>query len=650
MDDARRETPDAPAEAQGTIIDLPPLSHLPQLLPCVPDAVLFHDAAAFILDANEEACRSLRYTRDELIGRHVRDIVEGLEGAVLADIIRIMKDRGVAMFRATHRRKDGSTFPVETRLALLRGHGPPVVISFARDMSGEEANRNALRNSEERSRRLLDLLPDGLVTYANGRVTYANPAAVRLFGACHSQELCGAPVLDRVHADSRATVRARMERVAQGEPGALADDVLLRMDSTPFAAEVAAAPLGHGEVLVVVRDLTERRRAEEERAALLDRLRQSEKLEALGTLAGGVAHDFNNVLAAILGHAAALATDLPEGSVWRDDAERIATAARRAKGVVHQILAFARRRPVEVRLVDVAAAIREDVALVRAAIPANVDITFRLSPGAGAVQGDPTQIHQVLLNLCTNARDAMEDRVGAITVAVDAARSPCDDGPDGLAPGEYVRIVVSDTGKGMDAATRARAFEPYFTTKDSGRGSGLGLSVVHGIATELGGGARIDSDPASGTKVQVWLPRTAENVPAAAPPRAPPAGRGRILVVDDDPIVANAVRRMLESLGYEVTACAASIEALERFRAAPEYFDAVLTDQTLPRMSGDRLTRELVALRPGLPVIICTGYSERLDEERAREIGARFLMKPLDLGQLGDALRDALGGRTGSTS
>ncbi len=641
MGDARRET----EEARGVSSAAPASSRLPELLACVPDAVMLHDAAAFILDANEEACRSLGYTRDELVGRHVRDVVEGVDGAMLANIVQIMKDQGVATFRATHRRKDGSTFPVETRLALLRGHGPPVVISFARDVSAEEADRHALRDSEARYRRLLDLMPDGVVTYANARITYANPAVARLVGVGRPQDLVGAPVLERVHPDSRAMVRARMERVARGEQVPLADEKLLRMDGTPFPAEVAAAPLGSGEVLVVVRDLTERRRGEEERAALLDRLRQAEKLEALGTLAGGVAHDFNNVLAAILGHAGALAADLPAGSVWRDDAEQIAAAARRARGVVRQILAFARGRPAEMRPVDVAAAIREDLALVRAATPANVEISLRLAPDAGAVRADPTQVHQVLLNLCANARDAMEDRGGTLAIAVESVHAPCADGPPGLAPGAYVRIAVTDTGNGMDAATRARAFEPYFTTKTSGRGSGLGLSVVHGIASALGGAAMIDSDPGAGSTVQVWLPRIAETPPAVAPPRTPVEGRGRILLVDDDHIVAKAIQRMLESLGYDVTACEGSIEALERFRAAPDSFDAVLTDQTLPRMSGDRLTRELIALRPGLPVIICTGYSERLDEERAREIGARFLMKPLDLAQLGDALLDALGGR-----
>jgi PAS domain S-box-containing protein len=620
------------------------------MLAGVPDAVLMHDAAAFILDANEEACRSLGYSREELVGRHVRDVVEGLDGAMLANIVQVMKDRGVAMFRATHRRKDGTTFPVETRLALLRGHGPPVVISFARDLSGEEAERRAVRDSEAWHWRLLDLLPDGVVTYANGRITYANPAAARLVGASRPHDLVGRPVLDWVHPDSRATVRARMERVARGENVPLADEMLLKADGAAFAAEVAAAPLGSGEVLIVVRDLTDRRRGEEERAALLDRLRQAEKLEALGTLAGGVAHDFNNVLAAILGHAGALATDLPAGSVWREDAEQIAAAARRAKGVVQQILAFARRRPAEMRPVDVATAIREDVSLVRAATPANVEIALRLAPDAGAVRADPTQIHQVLLNLCTNARDAMEERGGMLVIAVEPARAPCAEGPAGLAPGAYVRIAVTDTGHGMDTATRARAFEPYFTTKTLGRGSGLGLSVVHGIATALGGAAMIDSDPGTGSTVQVWLPRIAETAAAAPPPRSPAVGRGRILLVDDDPIVSKAIRRMLESLGYDVTACGGSIEALERFRAAPDDFDAVLTDQTLPRMSGDRLTRELIAIRPKVPVIICTGYSERLDEERAREIGARFLMKPLDLAQLGDALLDALHSRTRAAS
>jgi len=619
---------------------------IPELLGRAPDAVLLHDAEARVLDANEEACRSLGYAKEELVGKHVAELVEGLDGPGFAEVMRALREQGVATFDAVHRRKDGTTFPVETRLALLRRGGPPVVVAFARDRSAQEAARRALRESETRYERLVGLLPDGVIAYREGRVTVANAAMARLVGAARAEDLLGRPVLDFVHAESRPAVVDRMRRVGAGEQVPLLEESLLRVDGSSFPAEVAAAPLGPGEAVVVVRDVGGRLRAEAERAALEDRLRGAEKLEALGTLAGGVAHDFNNVLAAILGHAGALAAELPAGSPGREDAEQIGAVARRARGVVQQILAFARRRPREVRPVDVAGAVREGLALVRTAITASIEIALSLDPDAGAVRADPTDLHQVLLNLSSNARDAMQERGGRLEIEVARAEVPGAAGaPAGLPPGSYVRLSVRDSGRGMDAGTRARAFEPYFTTKPAGGGSGLGLSVVHGIATSLGGAAALDSEPGRGSTVSVWLPRLAGIAAEVRPAPPPAAGRGRLLLVDDDPLVARAIGRMLESLGYEVTTCGDGASALATFRADPARFDAVLTDQTLPGIHGDELTAALLASRPDLPVFICTGYSERVDEGRARALGARALfMKPLDLGQLAEALRAALGG------
>jgi PAS domain S-box-containing protein len=619
----------------------------PELLVHSPDAVLLLDRDAVVLDANAEALRGLGYERSELVGRHVRDIVDGLDGETLLRVQQHMRETGVATFRAAHRRKDGTGFPVEARLALVRREGAPsVVVAFVRDLTEQEAVRTALRASEERYRLLMDLLPEGVVTYGrDGRVTFANAAAARLVGAARAEDLIGTPVLDRVHPSSLAAVTTRISAALAGAPAPPLEERLVRLDGSVFEAEVASAAADPAAVMVVFRDVSERRRAEAERHALEERLRQAEKLEALGTLAGGVAHDFNNVLAAILGHADALSGELPPGSVGREDAEQIAAAARRAKGVVQQILAFARRRPAEVALLDVPRTIREELPLVRAATPANVEISLQADEGAGAVRADPTQLHQILLNLSANARDAMAYRGGVLRILVDRAEVPGPDVPPGLAPGSYVRLVVSDTGTGMDAATRARAFEPYFTTKPLGAGSGLGLSVVHGIAAGLGGGVRLESVVGEGTRAEVWLPRLASGPAPQPAPQAPAADGGRrpLLLVDDDPPVARAMARMLTSIGYEVTVAETAEKALERFRSDPDAFEVVLTDQTLPGMGGDELTLALLAVRPSLPVLICSGYSARLDEAEARGVGARALLpKPIDRRQLAEALAAAL--------
>jgi two-component system cell cycle sensor histidine kinase/response regulator CckA len=621
-----------------------PQAPFPEFLAFAPDAVLFHDTAGNLVDANEEACRTLGYAREELVRLNVRDLVVGMDEPKLAQAMERIKS-GVATFFASQRRKDGTTYPVETRVALVhRAGGPPLVVAFIRDLSEQEAAKDALRASEERHRQLLELLPDGIITYdVRGRITYANPAAARLTGAARPEDLIGTPVQERVHPDAREAARDRFERLMRGGVIVSAETRLLRLDGTSFPADVTSVAIDARQFITVARDVSEKHRAEAERKELEERLRQAEKIEALGTLAGGVAHDFNNVLAAILGHAETLAGELPPGSAGRDDAEQIAVAARRASGVVQQILAFARRRPPEAAPVDVARAVREELPLVRAATPANVKIVLR-ADRAGAVRADPTQLHQVLLNLCANARDAMAERGGVLEIWVDAVAVPSPDAPPAVAPGRYVRLTVSDTGHGMDAATQARVFEPYFTTKPVGAGSGLGLSVVHGIAAGLGGAVRLDSAVGAGTRVEVWLPRLEE--PARTPaPRAvePAAAARRVLLVDDDPPVARALARMLSALGYVVTTEASGEAALARFKEDPAAFDLVLTDQTLPRMGGDELTRALLAVRPGLPVLICTGYSARLDEVGASAVGARALLpKPIDLRELGAAVAAAL--------
>ncbi len=520
-----------------------------------------------------------------------------------------------------------------------------------RRRSGRTQNgktKGPARVSEVGYRSLAEIVSDGVVTCREGRIAFANAAFAQFVGAERAADLVGISLLDRVHPESVSPVRELLARAARRAAVPPAPERLLRLDGGEVACEIAAASIGKGETLVVVRDASGRPRADAEREALEERLGEAQRLEALGTLAGGVAHDFNNVLAAILGHASTLAAETSPGSVFREDAERIAAAAQRAKGVVRQILAFVQRRPAEPTTMDAGRVVREEMPLLRAATPSNVEMSLRVDPDAGALRADPTRVHQILLNLCANARDAMRDCGGRLEIAVERAAVPGSaPAPDGLAKGPYVRIAVKDTGHGMDAATRARALERYFTTKALG-GSGLGLSVVHGIATQLGGGVSLASEPGRGTTVEVWLPRLdAAEVPREDERPDHSLGWGRILLVEDDPQVATAVERMLEALGYEVTAFASGLEALERFRAGPDAFDAVLTDQTLPGLGGDELARALLALRPELPVIICSGFSERVDEERARQIGARaFLLKPLDLAQLAEALRSALAGDT----
>jgi PAS domain S-box-containing protein len=429
----------------------------------------------------------------------------------------------------------------------------------------------------------------------------------------------------------------RRETVTEGWNGTLAG-------GRRWVAVRGVVAAGHeqdwGRVVVTTTDLTERRQAAEERATLQERLRHAEKLEAVGRLAGGVAHDFNNVLAAILGFAEISLDQVAPGSELHEHQQRIKEAALRARDLVRQILTFGRRDQPEARPLDVPEVVGEALHLARASIPATVAIEAAIDPAAGVALADRTQLHQIVLNLCSNARDAV-GAAGHIRVSVEAvALGP---GQPDLPAGRYVLLRVRDDGAGMDAATRAHLFEPYLTTKARGHGHGLGLAVVHGIVSAAGGAIRVQSAPGQGSTFDVYLPRV-ETAPAVTPrPAAVSGGHERVLLVDDDPLVRRSQRRVLQSLGYQVTEATDGQEALDKLRAAPGAFDLVVTDLTMPRLSGVDLARALLAEQPAARVVLCTGFSDAVDDGRAAALGIKALLqKPTDRATLAATLRRAL--------
>ncbi len=437
-----------------------------------------------------------------------------------------------------------------------------------------------------------------------------------------------------------------LARLAEGAPVAVSDGWNGTLSGDRRWVAVRAVPaVGHADdwarILVTTSDVTERRLAREERAQLQERLRHAQKLEAVGRLAGGVAHDFNNILAAILGFAELSLEEATPGTPLHEAQQHVKEAALRARELVRQILTFGQRDRPEQRPLDLPAVVREALALVRAGMPASVALEPRIDPAAGVVLADRTQLHQVVLNLCANARDAVGAR-GRVEVSVDAVAAG--HGPPELPPGPCLRLRVRDDGEGMDEATRARLFEPYMTTKGRTGGHGLGLAVVHGIVAAAGGVIQVESAPGRGSTFDVYLPRhAAAPVEAPAPPARLPRGAERVLLVDDEPLVRTAHRRLLQSLGYQVTEAADGLEALERLRLAPEGFDLVLTDQAMPRLDGVGLTRAIRAERPGTRIILCTGYSDGVDEARARTLGVQALLgKPIERADLAVALRRVL--------
>jgi CheY-like chemotaxis protein len=372
-------------------------------------------------------------------------------------------------------------------------------------------------------------------------------------------------------------------------------------------------------------------------------------MEAIGTLAGGIAHDFNNILSPIIGYSEMIIDDAPEKSPLTNKIEQILMAATRAKELVRHILTFSRQTEQELLPLELHPIIKESLTLLRASIPATIEIRQKIDTGCRPVLADPTQIHQVLINLCTNAFHAMRDRDGILGVEMSEVEiGAADCMAMKLDPGRYVKISVSDTGHGIPKNILDRVFEPYFTTKKPGEGTGLGLSVVHGIVKSNHGEIKLYSEPGKGTTVNIYLPCIESDgfAPKKSSREAVTGGNESILIVDDEEYIVTMLNEMLERLGYHVTRFTDSTKAFAEFRKDPYRFDLIITDQTMPKMTGTELAEECMRIRPDLPVVVCTGFSEILSEEKARAIGiSEYVTKPVVKNEIASAIRNALASR-----
>jgi PAS domain S-box-containing protein len=446
-----------------------------------------------------------------------------------------------------------------------------------------------------------------------------------------------------VHPEDRSGVETALDEACRHARPYRADYRLLLADgqSRVFHEQTEVIVGNEGRPLQIVgtvQDITERVQLEAQ-------LTQLHKMEALGLLAGGIAHDFNNLLTVILGNTEMVAMQMAEDNKPRRQLQQVLAAGTRAKDLVQQILTFSRRTPPQRRPIRLHDVVTEALRFLRASCPSTIEIRHALDPSVGTVLADPTQVHQVLLNLGTNAVHAMRETGGVLemgleAVDVDAAFAPSRE----LKPGRHVRLTVSDSGYGMTPEVMERIFDPFFTTKPAGEGTGMGLAVIQGIVTNHGGAITVKSAPGRGATFEVYLPQVDMPVEEpSTPATAATGGARRILLVDDEVAVAQVGQEILRALGYAVRACTNPVEALEIFRAAPQHFDLVITDQTMPAMTGDKLVPELRRVRPDIPLILCTGYSHTLSEEQARAIGVdAYLLKPLLAADYDRAIRQAL--------
>lgn len=500
------------------------------------------------------------------------------------------------------------------------------------------SSEQRMAQSEERYRVLVENSPDAILLYQRERTVFVNRAGLSLLGAQTQEQLLGKSIFEFVHPDFHDVVRERIARMtSERSIPPTVEGRLMRLDGSTVEVEVVTVPfMSDGELTlqVTVRDITERRREEHERAGLEAALRQSQRLEAIGTLTGGIAHDFNNILGSIVGNIQLLLQDLPESHpAWRS-AQEIASATHRARDLVKRLTAFSTQQEAPRTPIELAPLIAEVQQLLRPALPAGVSLVCEVPPDTPAVMADATQLHQVLVNLCTNAWQSMSSGQGAIGIVVstmpaDEARRQSQIALQGAA--RYVCIEVRDNGSGIPAEILDRIFEPFFTTKRAGEGIGLGLAMVHGIVQSHKGAIAVSSHVGVGTTFRIYLPASESPAPAVQPLRESPA-RGanqHVLYIDDEEPLVFLVTRMLERSGYRCTGETDPRKAVAAVRRDPGAFDLVISDMNMPGMSGIDVAREVLQLRPELPVVITTGYVRATDIAITRNLGVRdLILKP----------------------
>ncbi len=608
------------------------------------NAIAFADLGGMLTFANDSFLEMWGYEQEsEVLGRPAPDFWEESDAA--AEVIDALKTRDAWMGQLVARRKDGSNFTTQLSGHMVRdSSGKPVCLmaSFV-DISEQKRAEASLSDSEKKFATFFHNNPAGTVitSLEDGSVLDVNEAFCAITGY-DIGDARGRTSVDLgfwpTPGDREAVVNTLREdgsfrnwefayRHKSGE-----------IRTGDFSA--AVVPLVNQPcIITAMYDTTERKRFE-------DHLRQMQKMEAIGTLTGGIAHDFNNILGIIIGSAELAREQLRDWHPAHINLEEILRASRRSTAVVRQLLTFARRSEIRTRALHAGPVVEEILTLIRASLTAEIVINQELEATEDTILADPTYLHQVILNLLTNAAQAMKEQGGVMTVGMfnttldarDAAAQP------ELEAGDYLEITVRDNGCGIARKDVGRIFDPFFTTKGPGKGSGMGLAIVQGIVRECGGTVSVESQPGQGSTFTVLFPLTTETVEQpSAPQRALPEGNETILLVDDEPSISRVMQKTLEQLGYSVTTWNNPEEALERFHDDPDRYDLVITDMSMPGMNGDRLASQILEMRPGMPVLICTGFSEKLDEARAIELGIRgFAMKPVSRRDLALKVREVL--------
>lgn len=676
------------------LVDLTPAFTAERILDTMRGAVLVVDLGGVIRLTNRATCSLLGYQESELLGKAIpviypsppllelqvhapsgnwtvqdqethwfsktgKAINVSVSAATVADVTRttlgvVYVADDISELKRTAQELRRSKEILETRVRERTLELTRVNEELLRDTIERKKAEESLRESEERFRLALQAGRMGTFDYdIHANVLFLSPELEVIFGL--TPGTFGGTFesfMQFIHPeDVDGVKRTIQESIAQG--GSSDFEFRIRKQSTNYEIRIA----GRGQVLSdeqhhphrvtgVAFDVTDRRRAEEALRQSELKVLQMQKMEAIGTLAGGIAHDFNNILGSIFGYSDLALIKLPVHAEERAYLEKITTAAWRAKELVQQILEFSRQKAPERQLIHLHVVAKETLQLLRATLPKTIQIRSYLATESDTILANSTQIHQILVNLCTNAEHAMRDKGGILEVKlgpVDITQEFATMHPN-IEPGPHVKLMIRDTGRGIPPHVIKRIFEPFFTTKGVGEGTGMGLSVVHGIIASCNGAILVESVVGQGTIFIIYLPRIEQSLPDVAVKKSPiRRGKGCVLLVEDEEILAEAGQKLLMKLGYDVEVQQESRHALKVFRDDPLRFDVVITDQTMPHLTGERLASYLLAIRPDLPIILCTGFSHTINQEKAMQLGIRaFLTKPVLIHDLSVVLEKVL--------